>query len=100
MTIVLPWTVHEGQWGEVAPGHGEQGGGGPVDQVPVEEDGPQPLYPGRPEVVKLSSCHRIAVTASIIPVVAQQEERDEQASDQDRDPQLVCRGLEQDRGQD
>ena len=79
MTTLLPWTVHEGEGGEVAPGHGEQGGGGPVDQVPVEEDGPQPLHPSRPEVVKLSSCQ--AVTAAILPVVAQQEERDEQAPD-------------------
>ena len=63
--------MHEGQGGEVTPGHGEQGGGGPVDQVPVEEDGPEPLDPGGS-------------------VVTKQEERDEERPGQDRDPQLVC----------
>ena len=73
-SFLLPWTVHESYRGEVPPGHGEQGGGGPVDQVPVEEDGPEPLHPGRS-------------------VVTKQEERDEESPGQDRDPQLVCRGL-------
>ena len=68
--------MHQGYGGEVAPGQGEQGGGGPVDQVPVEEDGPEALHPGRS-------------------VVTKQEKRDEESPGQNRDPQLVCRWLQQ-----
>ena len=60
---LLPWTVHESQRSCVAPRDSEEAGPEPVDFVPVEEDGPESLHPGRP-------------------VVAQQEERDEETAQQ------------------
>ena len=63
--------MHQGYGGKVAPGESEQGGGGPEDQVPVEEDRPEPLHPGRS-------------------VVTKQEKWDEERPGQDWDPQLVC----------
>ena len=70
-SCIIPWTVHQSYGGKVAPGESEQGGGGPEDQVPMEEDGPEPLHPGRS-------------------VVTKQEKWDEESPGQDWDPQLVC----------
>ena len=38
-----PWAEHHGHGGEVSRGEAEEDGCGPVDAVPVEEDGPEAL---------------------------------------------------------
>ena len=60
LVVVLPGTVHEGQGGRVAARESEEAGAQPEDSVPVEEDRPESLHPGRA-------------------VVAQQEEGDEES---------------------
>ena len=70
----VPRAVHERQGGGVAPGDAEEDDEEPVEAVPVEEDGPQSLHPRGP-------------------VVAQQEEGDEQKTTERRNHQSARRGL-------
>ena len=70
----VPRAVHEGQGGGVAPGDTEQDDKEPVEAVPVEEDGPQPLHPRGS-------------------IVAEEEEGDEEETAERRHHQSAGRGL-------
>ena len=71
-----PWAVHERQGGDVAPREAEEHGAHPVRRVPVEQDGPQALHP-------------------VGPVVAEEEEGDEEGPGHHGDEQPLGGRLKQ-----